>query len=245
MTSCLAADEIHVWVAELPLLVWQEERCEALLSDDERARSARFLVESERRRYTLCRGLLRQLLSAYAGVAPEELRFAYGPQGKPQGAGRLGEVGLEFNLAHSGGMAVYALTLGRRVGIDVERAKEVPEAEQIVARHFAIEERAAWQHVDAAERLAMFFRLWTRREAFVKATGTGLGEGWSAFAVTAGASGARLLHISGDAAAALRWTLRDLELPQPYYGAVAAEGSGLRVRSFRLEPPLVLQGSVP
>lgn len=245
MTPSLAADEIHVWVAELPLLAWQEERCGALLSDDERARSERFLIESERRRYTLCRGLLRQLLSAYTGVGPEELRFAYGPQGKPQAAGHLAEVGLEFNLAHSGGLAVYALTFGHRVGIDVERAKDIPEAEQIVARHFAIEERAAWQRVAAEERLAMFFRVWTRREAFVKATGKGLGEGWSAFAVTAGASEARLLYISGAAAAALQWTLCDLELPQPYYGAVAAEGSGLRVRSFRFEPLLGQRGSVP
>lgn len=245
MATPLAANEIHVWVAELPLLACHEEWCGSLLSDDERARSERFLVESERRRYKLCRGLLRQLLSAYTGVGPEVLRFVYGSHGKPLGAGRLAEVGLEFNLAHSGDLAVYALTLGRRVGVDVERAKDVPEAEQIVARHFAIEERAAWQRVAAEERLAMFFRVWTRREAFVKATGKGLGEGWNAFAVTAAASGARLLHISGDAAAAGQWTLCDLELPQPYFGAVAAEGSGLRVRTFRFEPPLRQPGSMP
>lgn len=231
MNTPLAADEIHIWLADLPALESQEDCYASLLSGDELARRARFLVQRERQKYTVCRGVLRRLLAAYTGLQPEQLEFTYGPQGKPLPAGRLAAAGLEFNLAHSAELAVYAVTLGRRVGVDVERAKEVPEAEQIVARHFAPEERAAWQALASEERPAAFFRVWTRREAFVKATGKGLGEGWSTFAVTVNADAPRLLHVAGDADTAARWTLCDLELPHPYYGAVAAEGTRLRVTS--------------
>jgi 4'-phosphopantetheinyl transferase len=223
-------NEIHVWLAELPRLEAQHEELEAVLNAEERARANRMLRASQRGQYTLCRGVLRMLLAAYTGQRPEAVEFAYGPWGKPLAAGQLAEAHLEFNLAHSGELAVYAVTQGRRVGVDVECAREVPEAEQIVARHFAAEECTAWQQLAAEERQAAFFRVWTRREAFAKATGQGLGQGWSEFAVAVEASAARLLHIAGDAAAAAGWTLCDLDLPPPYHGAVAAEGRDLAVR---------------
>jgi 4'-phosphopantetheinyl transferase len=230
MMALPAADEVHVWSAHLPSLAAQEASLAALLSADEGARRARFLVPSERQRYALSRGVLRKLMAAYTGLPPEQLAFAYGPQGKPLPAGRLADAGLEFNLAHSGELAVYAVTRGRRVGVDVERARDVPEAGQIAARHFAAEEQAAWERLAPEKRLAAFFRIWTRREAFAKATGKGLGEGWAAFAVSVEAAAPRLWHIGGDAAAAGEWTLCDLTLPESYYGAVAAEGRGLVVR---------------
>jgi 4'-phosphopantetheinyl transferase len=138
-----------------------------LLCADERHRAGRFAFERERRRYIVARARLRQLLGERLGAAPEALRFVYNPHGKPALARRPGRRDLRFNVSHCGGVAAYAFAEGREVGVDLEREREIEDTEAIAERCFSPAERDAC-------RVLGFLYCWTRKEAFVKALGSGL-----------------------------------------------------------------------
>lgn len=170
--STLAADEVHIALTRIERPEWPLEELQELLSADERAQMARFRFEADRRRYAVGRGLLRRWLSGYLNCVPQDLKFRYGPNGKPA----VEEGGdLHFNLSHSGGLAAYAATRAGEVGIDLERMHELVGREQIGVLCFAPEERALISAQAPDERLGQFFRLWTRHEAWLKAWGAGLG----------------------------------------------------------------------
>jgi 4'-phosphopantetheinyl transferase len=137
----------------------------ALLSPDEQERAARFVFREDRRRYIVARARLRQLLGARLRVSPEKIEFQYGAAGKPALAASHGD--LRFNLSHCEDVAVYAFADAAEVGVDVEREREIEDAEAIAERCFSPAER------DACRALG-FLYCWTRKEAFVKALGSGL-----------------------------------------------------------------------
>jgi 4'-phosphopantetheinyl transferase len=152
----------------------EAEPLAGLLSADERQRAERFVFQRDRRRYTVARARLRQLLGERLGAAPESLQFAYNRHGKPALARRPGERDLRFNVSHCGEVAAYAFTEGREVGVDVEEVRALPDADEVAMRFFAQRERAAYLSLPASERPQGFFNCWTRKEAFVKAIGEGL-----------------------------------------------------------------------
>jgi 4'-phosphopantetheinyl transferase len=138
----------------------------ALLSPDEQERAARFTFEQQRRRFIVARARLRQLLGARLDASPDEVEFTYGITGKPSLAARYSR-DLRFNLAHCEDVAVYAFAEAREIGVDVEREREVEDAEAIGKLCFSPAERDAC-------RTHGFLYCWTRKEAFVKALGSGL-----------------------------------------------------------------------
>jgi 4'-phosphopantetheinyl transferase len=154
----------EVLVASLDI---DAEPLAGLLSADERHRAGRFAFARERRRYIVARARLRQLLGERLGAAPESLQFVYHPHGKPALARRPGRRDLRFNVSHCGGVAAYAFAEGREVGVDLEREREIEDAEAIAERCFSPAERDAC-------RVLGFLYCWTRKEAFVKALGSGL-----------------------------------------------------------------------
>ena len=218
----LAAGEVHVWSAfldELPpaRLAW--------LSADEKDRAARFYFEPDRNRFVAARALLRDLLGRYLGLDPAALVFGYGPRGKPSLAG-----GLRFNVSHSGGLALLAFSEDRELGVDVEQERPVPEAESIAERYFSPGEGRELGRQPAAERPQAFFRCWTRKEAFIKATGDGLSRPLGDFEVTlAPGEPARLLRVEGDPEEAGRWWLEGLEPAAGFAAALAVRGRPTRV----------------
>jgi 4'-phosphopantetheinyl transferase len=201
----LADDEVHVWFVDLdPGPAADVARA---LSTDERERAQRLCFERDRRRFVARRAARRSLLARYTGTAPERLRFATGPHGKPALVG--GDI--HFSTSHARGLGVVAVTRGREVGIDVERIRRLGDAGAIALALFP-RGAAAPAGVDPAAQLDAFFVSWTRIEAYVKATGEGLG-------------GARRAPVP-DA----RWSLRTLRPQAGWVAAVAAEGSGWRLR---------------
>jgi 4'-phosphopantetheinyl transferase len=159
-------------------------------------------------------------------IEPREIQFVAGAQGKPAIAG-----GPEFNLAHSGDVALIALARDRAVGVDVEQVRAMPDADGIAARFFSAGEQAALAALPAAERQAAFFNIWTRKEAFIKATGAGLSFPLDGFTVSLGAGEDDcLLSAAGGPAVAARWRVQALSAPPGYAAAVAAEGRDWRLR---------------
>jgi len=170
----LGRTEIHVWCTELD--GWDEDATRALghlLSYDEEVRSNRFVFEQDRTRFIVARGLLRLLLAAQTGREPKEIRLEYGQNGKPYlkpGRSRS----LSFNLSHSRGLAVIAIARSRELGADVEFLRDLLNLEGVAAQCCRAREYAAIIQLPSAERRRAFFRCWSRKEAFVKATGRGL-----------------------------------------------------------------------
>jgi 4'-phosphopantetheinyl transferase len=145
----------------------------ATLSEEELARAARFQFDRDRHRYIVAHGALRQLLARYVGCTPGELRFGTNRYGKPH----LGNAsGLRFNLSHTEDVAVIAIASAEagEIGIDVEAVRPLDGMLKIAQQFFRADEAEALHRLpDAAQPLA-FYRIWTRKEAYLKAIGTGL-----------------------------------------------------------------------
>jgi 4'-phosphopantetheinyl transferase len=221
-------DEVHLWRAPLDLGPERLDRLACLLTPDEAERAARLRAEEPRRRFIAARGVLRELLGRCLGAPPEALRFAYAEHGKPRLVG-VGAETLRFNLAHSGGLALYAVAAGRDVGVDVECVRATLGAMRIAERFFAPAEIAWLREQPEAARQTAFFRLWTCKEAFLKATGEGVTRPLREVEVSLGADEETATVTRRGAAEAPGWSLRVLRPAPDHVGALAAEGSGWRL----------------
>src|SRR5262249_15131305 len=137
-----------------------------------------------------------------------------------------------FNLAHSHELAVYAFSRDRELGIDVEWMRPLLDAAAIAHRYFSAAENAAISSLPESERLAAFFRCWTRKEAYLQALGDGLARPLGAFDVEVSAR-PRLLRVSNDEPELDRWSFHDLLVPEGYSAVVVIEGHGARVSNLR------------
>jgi len=204
------------------------------LTLDERARARRFRFPRDRDRFIVARGVLRAILGRYLGVDPGRLRFRYSPYGKPALAGPFEDEGIRFNLAHSQGIALYAVSRGREVGIDVEYVRADLADERIAERFFSPREVATLRAVPAEQRREAFFHCWTRKEAYVKARGEGLSLPLDQFDVSlAPGEPAALLSTPGDPPEVTRWSLQALNPGPGYVAALAVEGNGWRLRCWQ------------
>jgi 4'-phosphopantetheinyl transferase len=168
------ARQIHVWRASTDVEPGRLRVLWSTLSTDERERAERFRFSRDRQRFIARRGLLRAILGRYVGAEARELRFSYGRFGKPAVASGPGRPALEFNLSHSAGLALLALTAREGVGIDVERIDVHIDYREVAVSVFPAQESEALQRTPPARARRMFFRLWSLREAVGKARGDGL-----------------------------------------------------------------------
>jgi 4'-phosphopantetheinyl transferase len=227
---------IRVWRAALDRPDEETRALGALLSDDERARADRFRFPRDRKHFTVGRGFLRTVLGRTLGIAPQEIIFSYGTRGKP--ALRWPEEsGLEFNLAHSNGLALLAIAWGRAIGIDLECQREELDFLGIAGRFFTPQELAEIEcEPERAAQRAAFFRGWARKEAFLKARGDGLWIDLDQFQVSIdSAAPARVVRTAWDEHEAARWTLRDLDAAPGFAAALVVEGPNsdpINVESF-------------
>ncbi len=233
-TVKLGSDEVHVWRVALDLGASGVQNLEQTLSEDERTRAERFYFHKDREHFIVARGLLRVILGCYLDMEPGQLKFCYGPHGKPTLAERSGMGVLRFNVSHSNGIALYAITRGREVGVDVERLRPDLEDEHIARRFFSSREIVALRAVPANIRLEAFFNCWTRKEAYIKARGEGLTLPLDRFDVSlAPGEPAALLSINGDRQEASRWLLQSLAPGPGYVAALAVEGHELRIKCWQ------------
>lgn len=158
-----------------------------LLSDDERARHDRYRHERDRNLHLTARLMTRTVLSrCMPGVSPRDWKFRPGPHGKPEIAAPEMQSTIHsgkwhFNVTHTEGVVVLALAQGSPVGVDVERVDRPSNFEGLARRFFAQEEAAAIAAADEGLRAALFYRIWTLKEAYVKAIGKGLAHPLDAF----------------------------------------------------------------
>jgi 4'-phosphopantetheinyl transferase len=218
----LSSNEVHVWCTTLHISACDLRRLRSMLSPDEIGRAERYYRRVDRDWFIARRGQLREMLGRYLGTDPAELPFAYSAHGKPMLESRGGRPSISFNLSHSHGLALYAVSSKQPVGIDLEHVRDDIQSEQIAAHAFSAEERGALMTLSASQRQAGFFRCWTRKEAYIKATGQGLSRSLDDFAVSlAPDEPARLLVDRSVPTAVQRWWLYDL-CPAPGFAAALA-----------------------
>jgi 4'-phosphopantetheinyl transferase len=220
----LAADEVQLWRVDLEAIAGEEAQLSAILSEDERQRAARFHFQIHRQYFIAGRAVLRQILAAYLAADSRELTFSYSSKSKPALAGAFTNR-VSFNVSHSGGLALIAVTHNRQIGVDVEFIRTDFETAAIAARFFSEVEQEQLAALPPEARHETFFRCWTRKEAYIKATGEGLSLPLRQFDVSiAPLSQNALLATRPDAAESKRWSLRDITVKSGYAGAICVSG---------------------
>jgi 4'-phosphopantetheinyl transferase len=234
----LAATDVHVWAAHLDVCPEAMAGLAAILDEAESARATHFRSHTHQNRFIAARGVLRSILGRYSEWAPDELQFEYGANGKPALTGRFAESGLFFNVAHSEDLALIAVTHIGPIGVDVEEVRPMADADQLVARFFSPRENAQFQTLTADQKAVAFFNLWTRKEAWLKATGEGIAHSLDRVEVTfLPGEPARLLSLPKSSESKKGWALREL-LPAPgFVGAVALPDLHFSICNFQFSTP--------
>lgn len=222
--ASLGARDVHVWRIGLAR---DASAYLPVLSHDERDRARKFHFDAHRDAFVVAHGMVRTILGAYAGVAPRELSFVTTGQGKPS---LVGANGVRFNLSHSGALALLAIAHDREVGVDVERWDTSVEHLALAEYCFSPLEQTSLRALGDTDRVAGFFAAWSRKEAYLKATGHGVSRGLDHFDVTLDIP-ARILDDRLEGAVS-RWSMHDLAVGEGYSAAVVAELPVDRVHLF-------------
>jgi 4'-phosphopantetheinyl transferase len=247
-----APGEAHVWWIDLGAPAGDAGD---ILSPDERSRAARFHHERDRVRWVRCHAAVREILGGYLGLPPNDVQFASSERLSGQvspaamstgshfdGSRRASAVSakpalrtdarLRFNLAHAGDRAVLALALEREVGIDLEPITADLTVAPLLGHVCTPDEAAGIASLPARERIAAFLRLWTAKEAYLKAIGLGLFREPRRLHVEFLADSRAVVHDADAAGDAPQWDVRWLDAGPGWVAALAVEGANQEARMF-------------
>jgi 4'-phosphopantetheinyl transferase len=229
----LPEDEVQLWRIDLEALGADESRWQRVLSADEAARAARFHFARDRRRFVATRALLRTILASYLETDASSLRFSYSEKEKPSLGAEHADSDVRFNVTHSGGIALLAFTRRREIGVDVEQVRRDFDPGAIARRYFSTHEQNQLADLPAEEKVDAFFRCWTRKEAYIKATGDGLSLPLSQFDVSLlpGETNA-LLATRPDGSEAASWLLREAPAGPGYVAALCVRGRDWKLNDW-------------
>ena len=228
----LPQNVVHVWGAALDVDRETQEKCVGVLSENERSRAERFVLERDRTSFIAAHGILRALLARYLGCTAEGIQFTYGPYGKPAISHPQAPYPLSFNLSHSHGLAAVAVVRNREIGVDVEKIRPEFAGEDIAKRYFSPTEVAELRRLPEERRAEGFFLCWTRKEAYVKALGEGLHFPLDGFSVSLTPGEPVRLRAEDS----IRWSIQSFAPSRPsgvtHVGAVVCEGNDWTVQQL-------------
>jgi 4'-phosphopantetheinyl transferase len=225
----MPGDTIHVWRASLDAPSGYVERLNCVLSDAEHIRARQLYFERDRKRFITGRGLLRVILGRYVAIPPDRLQLCSSVAGKPALAASQPTRGIEFSVSHSRGLILYALTRNKKIGIDIERVRTIPNTDRIAKQIFSLREHAAFRALPPEQRQAAFFRNWTQKEAYLKACGHGLSMSLDQIDVSLPPfEPTTPPSIPDNPHASSRWSLQEFVPAPGYVAALANEGNQAR-----------------
>lgn len=221
MVESIPFNEIHIWTAWLNIDEFDLCGNSVTFCEEAVGRANRFKSEHLGKRFLLGRLKLRCILSLYAGCSPDVLRFSYGSHGKAELANYPS---IKFNQSYSSDLLVVAVSRNREVGIDVEKISS-DDFDGVAGRVFSARENSALAKFHGRDKSDAFFRIWTRKEAYVKALGAGFSYGMQGFSVSwfAGDTDVLLCDEASEAAVT-SWRVTGIEAPAGYCAALAAAG---------------------
>ena len=219
-------NEIHIWRLNA------NDPNVALLASNateaEQSHAKRYRLPASRNEFIVARGFIRFVLGRYLSIPPGSVRIRAGQHGKPELAGDFHRDRLTFNLAHSAGVILVAITVGHQIGIDIEFLDSKVQFSEIARTIFSQTEQSWLSQLPDDQRQLNYFRCWTRKEAFVKALGEGLSDRIRQVEIVPAAVGllARVAGIpAGD-----RWMIKDLDAGDRFAAALAVSNRDCRVR---------------
>ncbi|HEY9662619.1 MAG TPA: 4'-phosphopantetheinyl transferase superfamily protein [Allocoleopsis sp.] len=224
-------EAVHLWQVNLDLPEDCVEQLIPLLSADEQLRAGRFAQVRLQHRFIVGRGILRLLLASYLKMAASEVAFVYGKHGKPDLAPSA-PLPIGFNVSHSHQLALYAMTFDRTIGVDLEQMRPMSNVEQLAQRFFSAQEYEFLKTVPSHLRSEVFFRLWTCKEAYLKATGEGLAGLQQVEVTLALDSPQAALQIQGQPN--FDWTLMEFQSDPEYRAALAVAGRVEELGYYRI-----------
>lgn len=218
----LGEAEVHLWRASLDVSTAQLAQLTQVLSTDERDRANGFKFDQHRHAYIAARGILRHILSGYLQIDPGHLRFQYSDRGKPSLVSS-NPLSLTFNLSHSHNLVLYAVTRHAPIGVDVECVRSLPNADKLAERFFSPQEATLIRSVAAPDQERVFFKLWTCKEAYLKAIGEGIG-GLDTVEISLGLPVSEPVLLLPQAPETVRdWSLQTVFLGDRYVAALAVK----------------------
>ena len=223
---------VYIWEGRLDVPARVTAAARRLLSADERKRADRFVYDRHRRRYTVSQAHLRSVLGQLTDTRPEDIRFHYDEKGKPWLPG-----GPSFNQSHSEDRLMIGVAASGRLGVDIEEMRQVRLMLGIADKNFAPDEAARLHAAPANERRRLFFRFWTRKEAFLKALGVGLTHPLRSFSVdpTPGATQG-LLHVEDLPEDPAQWHIGGVRCAEGAEAALAMDQAGVAVEPLSYDP---------
>lgn len=220
---------IDVWNAQLDLATDTIQSLLAILNDGERQKAQTFKFPLLRDRFIAVRGLLRQTLANYLNVEPATLSFETGEHGKPS----LACDSLHFNLSHTADRLLIAVANFPDVGIDIETIASRSSLDGIAKRVFSKNEFIQWQQLAPEQQLAGFYRLWTKKEAFVKAVGRGIALGMELCEFELEANG-QLIAIPAEYGMPSDWQVTELLVLPEISAALVTTRCGFELRRHEI-----------
>lgn len=182
-TVTLKDNEIHISLCRIsndkPLI----NILEKYLSIDELEKANKFVFEKDRLSYIVSRGTLRTLLVKYLNISPQLIRFSYNQYGKPF-IDIPQSTDIKFNLSHSNEYCLIAINKNSNIGIDIEWINKDIMPNDIAKNYFSASELKDFSSINKENQLRAFFKIWTRKEAFIKAVGKGLSLSLDSFDVS-------------------------------------------------------------
>jgi 4'-phosphopantetheinyl transferase len=226
----------EVWFACTDNLLSEIERFAAWLSPPEAERAKSFRFERDRDRYIVEHGILRSLLGDYVGVEPKALAVLSGAHGKPYLSGVDGPDLPQFSLSSSDGHAAFAFSRSAGIGVDIEKIRDIVEMESIALRHFTPNEKELVLGGTMEQRERRFYRVWTRKEAILKAHGIGLLKGMDRVDVGGAEGTGPWKVVLDDESGGAGYTVFDIDEVEGFAAAVAVAGlaAEISVRHYEL-----------
>jgi len=203
-----------------------------LLSDDEKTRANKFVFAKDRSHFIACRATARKILGGYLGTGPQKVRFSTGRNGKPFLAAQDGD--LRFNVSHSQGLGVVAVSLNREIGVDIEYINQDFDVLGIAPNVFSAAELSQLRLLLPGDLAAKFFAGWTRKEAFLKAMGDGLSSSDELQSAVSWISDEDIVYKSTESGKVTDWSLTSFEIREDFKASLVVEGKIGTVRFWQL-----------
>jgi 4'-phosphopantetheinyl transferase len=221
------AIRVDVWAIRCPAFGGLVDTLAQFLETEEQSRADRFYRNDDRAHYVISHAALRVILGRYAGMEPSSLRFSRNSYGKPALLRDPTKRDLRFNLSHSRGLTICAVTRARELGVDIEKVDPSRLSMDIAERFFSVREIRDLRRMSGSDRVHGFYNCWTRKEAYIKGRGEGLSIPLKDFDVSLESNGSSFLLDSRiDSNDLTRWNLRSLQTADGFVSALAVESYG-------------------
>lgn len=225
--------EIDLWSVDLDSDPASTGTLFELLSDDEKARANKYVFERDRTHFITCRATARKILGSYLGTGPQKIRFSTNRYGKPFLAAPDGD--WRFNVSHSQGLGVIAVSLNREIGVDIEYINRDFDVLGIAPNVFSAADFSQLRSLSSSELAAKFFAGWTRKEAFLKAMGDGLSSSDELQSAVSWISDEDVVYRTIEGGKATDWSLTSFEIHEEFKASLVVEGKIGAVRFWQLD----------